>query len=176
DELPDERGRHAARALVDAELRQQAIVREAARGLLDEPLLVRKREAEHVAPIPSRSPVRKSRCAVVDGGVELWGVEIGAPDVGAAGGAYARLLGIEPEPLQDGGRRFLLERGTVDIVPGEAGLRAIRLTGDSTLSDGFHGLPIVVALPETRAPAPAGVAIDHIVVRTPDGDRAIRLW
>ena len=113
---------------------------------------------------------------MVDGGVELWGVEIGAPDVADAGAAYARLLRIEPEPLGDGGRRFALERGTVDILPGEAGLRALRLAGDSPVSAGFHGLPVVVAPPETRAPGPTGVAIDHVVVRTPDADRAIRLW
>jgi len=104
--------------------------------------------------------------------VELAGVEIAAPDVAA----YELLLGIAPASLAGGGWRFALERGTVDVLPGEGGLRALRFVGDAPAGDGFHGLPVSIGSPEGALPRGSGVAIDHVVVRTPDADRAIRLW
>jgi catechol 2,3-dioxygenase-like lactoylglutathione lyase family enzyme len=103
--------------------------------------------------------------------VELAGVEIAAPDVAP----YELLLGVAPAPLAGGGARFALERGTVDLVHREGGLRALRFVGDSLDGDDFHGLPVVIG-PPTESPRATGVAIDHVVVRTPDADRAIRLW
>jgi catechol 2,3-dioxygenase-like lactoylglutathione lyase family enzyme len=108
--------------------------------------------------------------------VELQGVEIGASDVEPVTAAYVVLLGVAPLSLAEGGRRFALERGAVDIVPGEPGLRRLRFAGDAADGDGFHGLPVAVAPVATRAAGESGVAIDHVVVRTPDADRAIRLW
>jgi catechol 2,3-dioxygenase-like lactoylglutathione lyase family enzyme len=104
--------------------------------------------------------------------VELAGVEIAAPDAAA----YEMLLGIAPAPLAGGGWRFALERGTVDVVAGDAGLRALRFVGDAAGGDDFHGLPVKVGPPDGAMARATGVAIDHVVVRTPDADRAIRLW
>ena len=104
--------------------------------------------------------------------MELAGVEIAAPDVAP----YELLLGVTPSPLAGGGSRFALERGTVDVVPGEGGLRALRFVGDAPDGDGFHGLPVAIGPPVESLPRATGVAIDHVVVRTPDADRAIRLW
>ncbi|HJQ83210.1 MAG TPA: VOC family protein [Candidatus Binatia bacterium] len=109
--------------------------------------------------------------------MELDSVRIGAADVDDAVAAYALLLGVEPVRAPGDVRRFQLERGAVEIGPGEPGLRAVRFLGAaSAAADGFHGLPVVVSPPGDAEPGPAGVAIDHVVVRTPDADRAIRLW
>jgi len=104
--------------------------------------------------------------------VELAGVEIAAPEIGA----YELLLGVAAVPLPGGGGRFVLERGTVDVVPGDGGLRAVRFVGDASAGEGFHGLPVTVGPPDAAAARATGIAIDHVVVRTPDADRAIRLW
>jgi catechol 2,3-dioxygenase-like lactoylglutathione lyase family enzyme len=107
--------------------------------------------------------------------VELDGVEIGATDVAETTRAYALLLGVEPVARDGGGRRFRLERGAIDVVAGEPGLRAVCFVGAPVDVD-FHGLPVRF-VPDAAEPAPgSGVAIDHVVVRTPDADRAIRLW
>jgi catechol 2,3-dioxygenase-like lactoylglutathione lyase family enzyme len=108
--------------------------------------------------------------------VELDGVEIGVPDVADATAAYRLLLGVEPESLATDGRRFALERGTVDVVGGDGGLRAVRFTGDPAAATELNGLPLVVGAAHGAAGRPAGVAIDHVVVHTPDADRAIRVW
>ena len=104
--------------------------------------------------------------------MELAGVEIAAPDAAA----YEMLLGIAPAPRAGGGWRFALERGIVDLVPGDGGLRALRFVGDAAGGDDFHGLPVRIGPPDGAVARATGVAIDHVVVRTPDADRAIRLW
>ena len=104
--------------------------------------------------------------------MELAGVEIAAPDAAA----YEMLLGIAPVPRAGGGWRFALERGTVDLVPGDGRLRALRFVGDAAGADDFHGLPVKIGPPDGTSAGATGVAIDHVVVRTPDADRAIRLW
>jgi len=107
--------------------------------------------------------------------VELDSVQIGAPDPAA----YALLLGVEAVRLDGGGHRFQLERGAVEIGPGEPGLHSIRFTGDPV--DGwtgaaFHGLRVLTSPPRAGASGPPGVAIDHVVVQTTDAERAIGLW
>jgi len=99
-------------------------------------------------------------------------VEIAALD----GAAYELLLGFVPAPRAGGGWRFALECGTIDVLPGDGGLRALRFVGDAPRGDGFHGLPVAIGPPHAAVPRATGVAIDHVVVRTPDADRAIRLW
>jgi catechol 2,3-dioxygenase-like lactoylglutathione lyase family enzyme len=108
--------------------------------------------------------------------VELDGVRIAAVDVEAATAAYALLLGGEPARLADGVRRFVLERGAIEIAPGEGDLRTLRLVGDPPEDvTAFHGLPVLNG-PAEPAPSVSGVAIDHVVVRTADPDRALALW
>ena len=110
--------------------------------------------------------------------MDLDGVQIGAVDPGDAVETYRRLLGAEPERV---GRasRFALERGAVEIVPGEPGLRSIHFVGSSPRGwpESFHGLRVTSApLPVEVGVRAPGIAIDHVVVQTPDADRAIRLW
>jgi catechol 2,3-dioxygenase-like lactoylglutathione lyase family enzyme len=104
--------------------------------------------------------------------VELDSVQIGAADPDAAAAGYAILLGVEPVA-----GRFQLERGAVEIVAGEPGVRSIRFRGEPARGwpDEFHGLDVL----RTAAPPAAsacGVAIDHVVVQTADAARAIALW
>jgi hypothetical protein len=119
--------------------------------------------------------------------MRLDAVRIGAPDLEAGTAAYHLLLGVAPAPLADGARRFQLARGAVEIVPDEPGVRAVRLVpeaGDAAwpaAPDGLHGLDVLygAAVPDTArgvAAPDAAEAIDHVVVRTPDAERAIALW
>ena len=62
-ELPDELGRHTARPLVGAHARQQAVLGEAARRLLDEPLLLGEGEREAHAGFLGGSETRSVPCA-----------------------------------------------------------------------------------------------------------------
>jgi catechol 2,3-dioxygenase-like lactoylglutathione lyase family enzyme len=110
--------------------------------------------------------------------VELDSVQIGAPDPDEAAAAYALLLGLVPTPGPDGVRRFQLARGAVEIERAAAGVRSIRFTGDPPSGgwpDDFHGLAVRLGAGGDAAPD-APVAIDHVVIATPDADRAIRLW
>ena len=107
--------------------------------------------------------------------MELDSVQIGDADPAV----YALLLGADATPLADGVRRFQLERGAVELGPGEPGLLSIRFAG--TTPDGwgdadFHGLRVLTSPAAPATPAAAGVAIDHVVVQTADAERAIRLW
>jgi catechol 2,3-dioxygenase-like lactoylglutathione lyase family enzyme len=103
--------------------------------------------------------------------VELDSVQIGAPDPAA----YALLLGVEAVRLDGDVQRFQLERGAVEIEPGEPGLHSIRFTG-APVGAAFHGLPVLISRPRAGASTTTGVAIDHVVVQTADAERAIRLW
>jgi len=105
-------------------------------------------------------------------------VQIGASDLEDATAAYALLLSVEPR-RRDGVRRFQLERGAVEIEPGEPGLHSIRFVGSPGAGwpESFDGLRVVTAPAMEAVGAPdAGIAIDHVVVQTPDPERAIRLW
>ena len=107
--------------------------------------------------------------------MELDSVQIGAPDLAA----YALLLGIDAIRLDGDVQRFQLERGAVEIEPGEPGLRSIRFTGspvDGWICASFHGLPVLTSPPCAGASTTASAAIDHVVVQTVDVERAIHLW
>lgn len=104
------------------------------------------------------------------------GVRLGADDVSETARAYATLLDVPPASLPDGGARFLLARGSVDVVPGPPQLLALRFAaepGDERLADA-HG--VAVAIEEPPEEQPAAAAIDHVVVRTADPARAVTLW
>jgi catechol 2,3-dioxygenase-like lactoylglutathione lyase family enzyme len=116
--------------------------------------------------------------------MRLDSVEITVADVDDAAAAYATLLGIAPAEGPGPTRRFQLGRGAVELAPGDGGLRAVRFArepGDPAPWPEpafFHGLrvePAVAPAPPVTS-LPAAQAIDHVVVRTPDADRAIALW
>jgi catechol 2,3-dioxygenase-like lactoylglutathione lyase family enzyme len=111
--------------------------------------------------------------------VELDGVQIEVPDLDEAAAAYALLLGIEPLRLDGDVRRFQLARGAVELARGAPGARSIGFVGDPPAGgwpETFHGLAVRLGTrPEAALPA-SDVAIDHLVVQTPDAERAIRLW
>lgn len=107
-------------------------------------------------------------------------VRIGAHDPDATIADYARLLGVAPAPLAGGGVRFALDRGAVEIVPGTDGIHSLRFHagGPAATPDDFLGAAVEVA-PGVPPPAPGdlgGVAIDHVVIRSADAERAIALW
>jgi catechol 2,3-dioxygenase-like lactoylglutathione lyase family enzyme len=117
--------------------------------------------------------------------VEFDSVQIGAEDVAAAMRAYEVLLGILPARATDGAVRFQLQRGAVEIEHGAPGLHGMRFTGDVDVepawpADAFHGLRVdvaaAVAAPQPLAATTDVEAIDHVVIHTPDLDRAIALW
>jgi catechol 2,3-dioxygenase-like lactoylglutathione lyase family enzyme len=117
--------------------------------------------------------------------VEFDSVQIGAEDVGAAMRAYEVLLGVLPARAADGAVRFQLQRGAVEIEPGAPGLHGMRFTVGAEVdcagwtADAFHGLRVDVAAAATSESValPTDVeAIDHVVIHTPDLERAIALW
>ena len=110
--------------------------------------------------------------------MQLAGVRIGSDDMDAAIRVYSLLLGVPASPLSAGGSRFRLERGSVDVVRGPAGLHALRFVAPpGETPPAAHGIEVVVDPDDEAANAPAGgVAIDHVVVNTADPERAISLW
>jgi catechol 2,3-dioxygenase-like lactoylglutathione lyase family enzyme len=119
--------------------------------------------------------------------MRLDSVQIGAADPADAARAYALVLGVAPVAGDGAAARFQLRRGAVEIVPGEPGLRAVTFVAEADDTApwpaepaAFHGLPVRIgaaaaAAPEATAPGTAD-GIDHVVVQTPDADRAIALW
>ncbi len=106
-------------------------------------------------------------------------VRIGVADLGAATAAYRTLLGVDPVP-RDGARRFQLGRGAVELEAGAPGLRAIRFVGTGTVPPEANVVPVVVD-PVPKAPWPVTpdapvAAIDHMVIQSPDPERAIAFW
>jgi catechol 2,3-dioxygenase-like lactoylglutathione lyase family enzyme len=117
--------------------------------------------------------------------MRLESVQLGVPDVAAASAEYTVLLGLPPVELPDGVARFQLRRGAVDLVPDAEGRRTITFVTepkDPPLGrQKFHGLPVRVVPaaatePVERVPAGAVDSVDHVVVQTPDAERAIALW
>jgi catechol 2,3-dioxygenase-like lactoylglutathione lyase family enzyme len=113
-------------------------------------------------------------------------VQIGAADFDRGVGDYQVLLG-QPGESHGELHRFALERGAVEIVPGEDGIRALRFcreaSGEAPWPEdvaAYHGVPVVVAPPGAAAadafPPAVPHAIDHVVIQSPDLDRAVRLW
>lgn len=106
-------------------------------------------------------------------------VRIAADDPARAIADYVRLLGVEPTPLEGGGARFALDRGAVEVIPGASRIESLRFHAaeGEPVPDDFLGAAVAVA-PGAPPPAPggAGVAIDHVVIRSVDAERAIGLW
>src|SRR5262245_45369834 len=110
--------------------------------------------------------------------MQLAGVRIGADDLVGAIAAYATLLAVPGTSLPEGGMRFALTRGTVDIVAGPPGLHAVRFfcpDGEPPMRDA-HGVTLAVDRDPPSDIAPASIAIDHVVVQTMAPERAIALW
>lgn len=114
--------------------------------------------------------------------MHLDSVQIGVRDLAVASRAYQRLLGVSSVDVPKGAVRFQLQRGAVEIEPGEPGLRSLRFGNDqhAAVDDGYNGLVVHFdARAETQKPArnPAAVdVIDHVVIHSPNLDRAIALW
>src|SRR5438309_11018830 len=110
--------------------------------------------------------------------MELDSVQIGVADLDEATAAYTLLLGVEPVRLSGEVRRFQLGRGAVELESGEPGVHSIRFVGERPAGwpDAFHGLAVELGARPALAAAAEAPAIDHVVVRTPDADRAICLW
>jgi catechol 2,3-dioxygenase-like lactoylglutathione lyase family enzyme len=132
-------------------------------------------------------------------------VRVATDDLARATRAYALLLGAEPAHATAEHVRFALARGAVELVHGPPGRQSLRLTRTAVadveaearyelvVEEGFGGIGVVVdACPTDAAgraaprqhpaladavPTEGGiVGIDHVVVNTPDPQRAIRLW
>ena len=118
--------------------------------------------------------------------MEFDSVQIGAEDVAAGARAYELLLGVSPIRRANGTVRFQLRRGAVEIEAGDPSLHSIRFTVGPHAAqagwpaDSFNGLRVYFAAstakPSAAGPADAVEAIDHVVINTPDLDRAIALW
>jgi catechol 2,3-dioxygenase-like lactoylglutathione lyase family enzyme len=120
--------------------------------------------------------------------LQLDSVQIGVADLDGAARAYALLLGVAPIDFPHGVRRFQLGRGAVELEAGDPGVHSIRFicapgvrtTRWPTGREAYYGLAVVVEEAEPAAsssfPIDAADAIDHVVVRTPNPDRAIALW
>jgi len=118
--------------------------------------------------------------------VEFDSVQIGAADVVAVAHAYEVLLGIPPVHGEGGAMRFQLRRGAVEVEPGDSGLHSLRFTVAANADRGrwpaeaFHGVRVsftaAPSAPPAAGAADAVEAIDHVVINTPDLDRAIGLW
>jgi catechol 2,3-dioxygenase-like lactoylglutathione lyase family enzyme len=110
--------------------------------------------------------------------MRLAGVRIGSDDLAGAVAAYTTLLGVPGAPLADGGVRFALGRGSVDLFAGPPGLHALRFVA----ADGeppvpaAHGVTVLTDPEPGSSEAGDAVAIDHVVVRTAVPERAIALW
>jgi catechol 2,3-dioxygenase-like lactoylglutathione lyase family enzyme len=114
--------------------------------------------------------------------LRLVGVELGVGDLAEARPAYALLLGVPGVPQPDGTHRFPLERGSVALAGGRPGRHALRFVADvegTTVPDvSTPGLEVRVEPSGTETPGGAApvAAIDHVVIQSPDPDRAIAFW
>lgn len=117
--------------------------------------------------------------------MRLESVQLGVPDMAAATAEYTTLLGVPPVELPDGVARFPLRRGAVDLVPDAGGARTVTFVAepkDPPLGkNAFHGLavrivPAAATEPPERVPQGAVDSVDHVVVQTPDAERAIAFW
>lgn len=117
--------------------------------------------------------------------MRLESVQVGVPDVAAASAEYATLLGVPPVELPGGVVRFGLRRGAIDLLPDPGGARTVTFVAepkDPALGrNPFHGLavrivPAAATEPPERVPPGAVDSVDHVVVQTPDAERAIALW
>lgn len=116
-------------------------------------------------------------------------MRIGVGDLAAAADEYALLLGGPGRMLSATLARFDLDRGAVELEaappPGARALRFVPASGSGGAAawpdgpEAYHGLDVRVGPPSAAGPAAGGgrgVAIDHVVIRTSDCERAARLW
>ena len=123
-------------------------------------------------------PLLAKRRPASEPGMRLVGVRIGSEDPAAAIAAYRLLLDVPGTPCS-GGVRFRLGRGSVDVVAGAPGLRAVRFVSDAGDVPSLtpHGIEVAVEPEDEASPPPEPApAIDHVVVHTTDPARAIALW
>lgn len=120
--------------------------------------------------------------------MHLDSVQIGVADLDRATEAYTLVFGQEPLAPSSHVRRFQLLRGAVELEAGALGVHSLCFVPDDGETSAwpsdrasYNGLDIRVAEHATgQSPAattPGTVhAIDHVVINTPDLDRAIALW
>lgn len=115
--------------------------------------------------------------------MRLDGIELGVGDLAEAIAAYTVLLGAPPVARPGRAPRFQLERSAVELAAGRPGTHALCFVAeraDERAPEGMlHGLALRLEPEDVEvAPAPAApvTAIDHVVVQSPDPDRAIALW
>jgi catechol 2,3-dioxygenase-like lactoylglutathione lyase family enzyme len=118
--------------------------------------------------------------------MRLDSVQIGVADLAAGTAAYALLIGSPPVEEPDGTCRFQLAPGAIELVAaGSDGIRSIRFVTDQGEEPPSHpgsvdGLVILVGPPAPEPPPVAGgaavTAIDHVVIRSTNPDRAVALW
>ncbi len=114
-------------------------------------------------------------------------VQIGVLDLDRASASYERLLRVRPLVLPGAARRFQLRRGAVELEGGTPGVHSVRCLVDG--SEGAAGLGVRsvhglrVHFDAAAAAAASGASdrdgvdgIDHIVVHSPNLERAIATW
>src|SRR5215813_7093070 len=112
-------------------------------------------------------------------------MQIGAEDLDEGVRLYRLLLGREGVAHRNG-HRFAFERGAIELIPAEPGVRSLRFArevGDENWpsgSDAYNGIPVLLdGEAATPGPSPSPDiphAIDHVVVQSPDLERAVALW
>jgi catechol 2,3-dioxygenase-like lactoylglutathione lyase family enzyme len=120
--------------------------------------------------------------------MRLDSVQIGVSDLAGAARSYELVLGVEGVATAEGTCRFQLYRGAVEIDTREPGLHSLcfipTVAGENDWPrsrHAFHGLDVRVAsqppVSSSITTMPGGVeAIDHVVINSPDLERAIVLW
>ena len=119
--------------------------------------------------------------------MRLDSVQIGVADLASAGREYALVFGREPATVLGGASRFQLCRGAVELEAGAPGVHSLRFVPEANEAPtwpldpaAFNGLDIRISnpidAPAFQSAAEAVDAIDHVVINTPDLDRAIGLW
>jgi catechol 2,3-dioxygenase-like lactoylglutathione lyase family enzyme len=120
--------------------------------------------------------------------MRLDGVRLVVPDVPAALAAYTKLLGVPAARTRDGLWRFQLERGAIELAAGSGEAPRLAVLFATEAGDDLgawpmdhSGLDVLVVSDATTEPVgPAAhdavAAIDHVVVRTADPERAVAHW
>lgn len=111
-------------------------------------------------------------------------VQVGTANLEEGARDYALLLG-QPGERRGDRHRFAFERGALELIEAEPGVRSLRFRIEGGESwpvgrDEYNGIEVLHDAEQERTPlAPASDvihAIDHVVVNSPDLDRAIALW
>lgn len=111
--------------------------------------------------------------------MQLDSLQIGVHDLAAAGQAYETLLGMPPQRRSES-LRFQLDRGAVELFGDPTATRELRFLGEAGHAprvETVHGVKVRIDPATSMAtPEAAGLAIDHVVIRTTVPERAIRSW